>query len=306
MDVSIIIVNYNTCRLTADCIDSVFEKTRGIDFEVIVVDNASSDESPRILSEDRRITYLYLEENIGFGRANNAGLEHASGRNILFLNSDTLLRNNAVKILSDFLDTHPDTGVAGGNLFNADMKPGMSFQRLRPSLAWELNQMLFNVPARLRYGKTGTYFNTGSEPSEVGYVMGADMMVRKKTLEETGSFDPRFFMYFEETDLCARISESGRKIVSVPGAEIVHLEGKSVGKACTDKVNTRRIEMFERSRLTYYSKHFSRISNHILNAVYTFGLRLDSLIFTMTGRGYKKKVAEARLAAVRTLKKGMP
>ena len=123
MDVSIIIINYNTLDMTRACIDSIFEKTSSLDFEVILVDNNSKDNSKDFFEKDKRIIYVYNNDNLGFGVANNVGLKFAKGRNILFLNSDTLLVNNAIKILSDYLDGNSDVGACGGNLYNKDMTP---------------------------------------------------------------------------------------------------------------------------------------------------------------------------------------
>src|SRR5690554_917255 len=101
MDVSIIIVNYNTCKLTQECINSIYEYTSEISFEVIVVDNASHDESKEFLSKDTRINYLYQTSNLGFGKANNVGLTYATGKYVFFLNSDTYLTCNIIKELCD-------------------------------------------------------------------------------------------------------------------------------------------------------------------------------------------------------------
>ncbi|MDE7402043.1 MAG: glycosyltransferase, partial [Muribaculaceae bacterium] len=119
MDVSIIIVNYNTSKLVNDAIDSVIRHTAGIDYEIIVVDNATEDLSQTLKEySNPKIRTIQLSENVGFGQANNAALEIASGRNILFLNPDTKILNNAVTILSDYLDNHPECGVCVGILYN--------------------------------------------------------------------------------------------------------------------------------------------------------------------------------------------
>jgi len=143
MDVSIIIVNYNTAKLLMDAIDSVFEKTEGVTYEIIIVDNNSPSNPKDILIEryGDKIIYLGLSENIGFGRANNEAAKIAKGRNLFFLNPDTILLNNAVKILSDYLDDNPCVGCCGGNLVDRDGKPTKSFSRYFDSLLFdEINQ----------------------------------------------------------------------------------------------------------------------------------------------------------------------
>ena len=225
MDVSVIIVNYNTRQMTDEAINSVYEHTSGIDFEIILVDNASADGSKEFFENKDGITYIYSQENLGFGKGNNLGLKYAKGRNILFLNSDTLLRNNAIKILSDYIDANPDVGICGGNLFNFEGKPTISYEIKRPSLIRELNKVL---GGRIyKYFYKDITFNSNKKVKEVGYVSGADFMTRKSILDKYGAFSPEFFMYYEETELANRINKAGYKIISVPDAEIVHLQGMS-------------------------------------------------------------------------------
>ena len=125
MDVSIIIVNYNTIKVLLTAIASIVEKCNGFSYEIIIVDNNSSDSSQSTLNErySDRVKLLYLPENIGFGRANNEGIKIAIGRYVLFLNPDIILIENSIKILSDYLDSHPSVGIVGGNLYTPDLKP---------------------------------------------------------------------------------------------------------------------------------------------------------------------------------------
>lgn len=247
MDVSIIIVNYNTSILISKLMKTIEEKTEGISYEVIVVDNNPTERFAIDLKDYLdKIIYLPLKENVGFGSANNEGLKVAKGRNIFFLNPDTLLKNNALKILSDYLDLNEDLGVCGGNLFNAENEPTHSYQMVFPSLIWELNLLLGKCMLyRTLFGKSFT-FNYTDKVKEVAYITGADMMVKRSVLEEVGSFNPLFFMYYEETELSFRIHKAGYKICSIPQAEIFHLEGKSVEN------NLRKQKMMLASRKIYY------------------------------------------------------
>ena len=248
IDVSIIIVSYNTRELLRDCLYSLFENTKSLSFEVIVVDNESSDGSARMIQEFfPKVKILNSGENVGFGRANNIGIKEARGRNIFLLNPDTILLNNAIKILSDFLDSHDEVAVCGGNLYNVDKEPTHSFLRYLPSVFGELDQLTGYKLAKWRYGKSFE-FNHDNCPLSVGYITGADMMIKKKVLEEVGYFDTDFFMYFEETELTYRIRKAGYKIMSVPESCIVHLEGKS------HSLKENRERMFLTSRRLYYKK----------------------------------------------------
>lgn len=246
IDVSIIIVNYNTCKLTSECIDSIIDKTTGLTYEVILVDNASTDGSRVLFEKDTRISYIYNPENIGFGRANNLGISIAQGRNIFFLNSDTLLINNAVKILSDYLDTHAQIGAVGGNLYTKTYHPMHSFQRLTPSLLNEINECSGKILSKLFFGKNIEH-NFTQSPLSVAYITGADLMIRKEILTSIGGFNPIFFMYYEETELSYRIKKAHYKIYSVPSAKIIHLEGGSF----TPEQKVTRFIMSRNSLYTY-------------------------------------------------------
>lgn len=247
-DLSIIIVNYNVLSLLQLCLDSLEHWVRGISYEIIVVDNASNDGSAQVLSQDRRLTYVYLEENVGFGRANNRGLELATGRNILFLNPDTGLLHDAPSVLCHYLDTHPEVGACGANLLTPQLTPNQSFMRYRPGLMWELHQLSWNLWFRLR-GDRNLFFNHGTRPLSVGYITGAALCVRRSVLDQVGAFDADFFLYFEETDLCYRIALAGYALHNVPQARIIHLEGGSVASA-------QKVERMRQSRKIYQRKHF--------------------------------------------------
>ncbi|WP_270546432.1 glycosyltransferase family 2 protein [Butyricimonas paravirosa] len=248
IDVSIIIVSYNTREFLRECLYSLFEKTKSLSFEVIVVDNESSDGSVQMIQElFPQVTILNSGENVGFGRANNIGIKEAQGRNVFLLNPDTILLNNAIKILSDFLDSHDEVAVCGGNLYNVDKEPTHSFLRYLPSVFGELDQLTGYKLSKWCYGKSFE-FNHNNRPLHVGYITGADMMIKKIVLDEVGCFDPDFFMYFEETELTYRIRKAGYKIMSVPEACIVHLEGKS------HSLKENRERMFLTSRRLYYKK----------------------------------------------------
>lgn len=290
MDVSIIIVNYNTIALLVEAIESIFKKSKGFNFEIIVVDNNSTDSSKQILFEKygNSVIYVALPENVGFGRANNEGLRIAKGRNILFLNPDIELQNNAIKILSDYLDEHSDVGVVGGNLFSEEGNPTLSFSRILPSIWSEFDEFwLKGMFLRVLYGRNLT-FNYLRRPLKVGYVCGADMMVPMKVLKEVGFFDPEFFMYFEETELSYRISHKRYKIMNIPDAKITHLEGKSF------KIKEEKIYQFIKGRFIYYKKTSNYFCRTIANFQYWLNLYLRYLIWSVFDK-QKKHIMEIYL-----------
>lgn len=265
MDVSILIVNYHTSALINDCIASILDKVRDVDYEIIIVDNDTEDLTSAIkFAGDQRIRLLHLPENVGFGRANNAGAALARGRYLFLLNPDTLLLNDAVGILCRFLDTHPLCGACGGNLFDTDMSPALSFRRTLPGITWELNELLHCIPEKIAFGRSPRHNFTG-KALKTAYITGADLMMPRKLFEDIGGFFPGFFMYYEETDLCNRIKKKGYSIWSVPQAEIQHLEGKSFN---TGKVNETKFSYSEKGRLLYYSRNVGRISRWISDRIY--------------------------------------
>jgi GT2 family glycosyltransferase len=283
MDVSVIIVNYNTVSYLTDAIDSVLEKTKDIEFEIIVVDNNSSDNSKFILEEKYggRVIYLGLAKNVGFGQANNIGAAAARGRNLFLLNPDTVLLDNAIKILSDFLDRNAHVAVCGGNLFDEAHWPACSFCRLFPSIADELNRLFLNFPARIFYGRNMT-FNYTNKPVEVAFVIGADMMTRKSIFDDLAGFDKDFFMFFEEIELEYRIHRLGYKIFNVPDAHIVHLEGKSISNAA-------RYPKYLAARSIYLNKTQKRTAIFLINIVFYVEAVFRLVIFTVMGN--KEKIA---------------
>lgn len=287
MDVSVIMVNYNTCEMTMNAIKSILEKTTDISYEIIVVDNGSTDRSKEIFENDSRISYIYSEKNLGFGRANNLGLKIAKGRNILFLNTDTLLLNNAVKILSDYIDSDDKIGVCGGNLYSKEGKPAVSFERFFPGPLKTLNYLTKGFLYKSIFRNIS--FNHSSHPIEVAYVCGADMMVKRSVLDECGSFSPQYFMYYEETDLCRRIKKSGKRIRVVPDAKIIHLEGGTVNKN-NPGFNYRKFEMQSVSRKifikTAHGPFYRCLDKFLLLALY----RISGLLKPIEKKHYYKLI----------------
>lgn len=246
MDVSIIIVNYNTSKLLTDCINSIKEKTYGINYEIIVVDNSSIDDSVSILKlyyQDVKV--IESKENLGFGKANNLGAKSANGKYLLLLNTDTLLINNAIKIFYDFMEeeSSKDIGACGGNLYKSDFQPNFSYSSHFPSLF-----NIFCYRAHLQFLIKNESFNNSGNIKNVAIIIGADLFIRKKVFYELNGFDPRFFMYVEDGDLSYVMKKNNYRVVSNPNAKIIHLQGKSSNTIFKYKME------FE-SYLIYFRKH---------------------------------------------------
>lgn len=260
-DISIVIVNYNTWDLLLNCISSIYEKTFDVTYEIIVVDNNSLGGIPiYALEKYPDVTYLSLDQNKGFGNANNEALKYISGEYVCFLNPDTLLINNALLILFRYLQRNKNVGICGANLYTEQLKPNMSYAKF-PSLCDEL----FSVFGIIRQ-KTdmSTVFNFGSSKVLDGYISGADIFIRRSLLSNF-AFDPDFFMYYEDVELSYRIKKKGFEIHSVPDAKIIHLQGMSLEKLVAGKMST--ILLLIRSKLLYFKK-VSKYSYLIYMAYY--------------------------------------
>ncbi len=280
MDVSVIIVNYNTKKLLQNCIQSVIEKTHDIQYEIIVVDNASIDGSSEMIESFFPTVKLIAEKNnLGFGRANNVAAKIAQGTYLFLLNSDTLLLNNAIKILVDFLNHHANAGICGSQLFNQDLSPATSFQRL-PSLIAEWKVCF--APFLLQK-KQPIY----SSPTKVGFISGADIMIRKTLFDELQGFDPHFFLYFEETELTYRVKQLKYLVWFVPDAHIIHF-GEQSGEPNAQKIDKWTFAETWYSRFLYAHKTSGyQNSNWIFRIHMGKGILAQSL-FQLIGNQAKK------------------
>ena len=250
-DVSIILVNYNTAQMTVECLKSVYEKTKDIDFDVFVVDNASKDNSCKLIEQNFPDVHLIRsKENLGFGRANNLAITQSNAKYVFLLNTDTLLINNAVKIMFDFMENNENAGACGGNLYSKDDSHTISyFNSLKLKDKFVHTFHLFNLFPDVKNRVFNKGYNEKNECKEVEVISGADLMLRKEVLDKTGSFDSDFFLYFEESELQFRIRKNGYKIFIVPDSQIYHLEG-----ATTTKNRKARRYEFLRGEYLYLKK----------------------------------------------------
>lgn len=280
-DVSIIIVSFNTRDMLRDCIVSIKQKTLGCSYEVIVVDNDSHDGSVEMLrNEFPEVRVIEAGSNLGFGRANNLGMEQALGKYIFLLNSDTLLLNDAV---SEFFRKAEDneirkvkTGVLGTILLGKDHNPCHSFGRFITP-ATELRETLAKY-LRFLKDRENTCPDLVTESRMVDYVTGADMFLPKKVFEDIGGFDDDFFMYCEEVDWQKRMNEHGYSRLIVEGPKIMHLEGGSDPKH-RKSWSPNRLGNLYRSRRLYRKKHYDRRTLPYFRAL-LFMLDLPSILLT--------------------------
>lgn len=275
MDVSIVIVNYNTFQMTNDCIDSIIKNTKGIEYEIILIDNSSTDDSKSRFEKDSRIKYVYSYENMGFGRANNVGMMLAKGKYIFLLNSDTVLINNAIKIFFDYAEDHNEKAFYGCWLENKEGKRIHSGDTL-PTVKTILGELCKSyIPGRAEGDRMITY--SDDECYRIGYITGADLFFHRSVYEETKGFDHNYFMYCEESDWQRRASKQGIFSYILRAPRIIHLNGGSqVEKSSVFNNNKFRRKI--RSQNYYIRKEYNRFEYFIYRITY-ISLYIPKLIF---------------------------
>lgn len=300
MDVSIIVVNWNTKALLCDCLKSIYEQAGDVDFEVIVIDNASTDGSVEMVKKSfPQVTLIENSENRGFAAANNQGIAIAKGRYVLLLNSDTIVLASAIAKTVSFADSHPEVGVVGCRVLNSDrtlQKTCFMF----PSI---LNMILSSTylyklfPRSRFFGRERMTWWDRNDIREVDVVTGCFMLVKREAIEQVGIMDERFFMYGEETDWCYRFKQAGWKILFAPCAEIIHLGGQSARKnAATMTVQLRR------SILQFMKKHHGWPAFRVacfLTALF-FAFRVPAWLFVSIFAPGKRKQSFTKIRAYLT------
>jgi GT2 family glycosyltransferase len=258
-DVSVVIANWNGEKLLRDCLKSIYHHTKRVSFEVIVSDDRSPDRSVEFVR--RHFPHVIVrvnEKNSGFARTNNAALPYVRGRYTFLLNNDTILQNDAISELVHVFDENVDVGVAGGLLINPDGTLQHAYGDF-PSVFTELGRAL-NVISR---GVWQWFPNLAVIPREtqkltdVGYIVGANLMIRTSLARKLGLFDEAFESYFEDTDLCYRVHQTGFRVVFTSTARIVHLFGATFGKN-DDAPSERKARLMERGFVRFCRKHYSR------------------------------------------------
>jgi len=250
MDISIIIVNWNTRDLLKSCLESIYKTIRDISYEIIVVDNGSRDGSVAMLQEKYpEIRLIQNEENRGFGAANNQAMRIMTGRYALLLNSDAVLAENAVRELFTFMEAKSDAAMACGQLLNVDGSKQNSVASFPNLLTLLTNTSLLECLLPNRY--PSKRYNH-DKPIEVDSCIGACLLVRKKAIEDVGMLDERYFFFFEETDWAYQMKEAGWKVFHVPTAFIYHFQGQSIGRDIQSRIE------FYRSRYQFFRKWKSR------------------------------------------------
>lgn len=235
MDVSVVMINYNTFELAKNAIESIFSHTDNLEYEIILIDNNSPDQSGKKLYNHfgDKIRFIQANDNLGTSKAFNKCVEMSKGKYILWLNSDIIVYNNFIYKLFVYMESNSECGISGGNLFDRDNKPTHSYLLQLPSLKTikKLKSSINLIINKLFKTNIKKQFNFSDQPKEVGYITGADMMIRRAVIDEIGGFDEDIFMYSEETEFTYRMKKkTSYKVISVPQATMQHFESGSFGE----------------------------------------------------------------------------
>jgi GT2 family glycosyltransferase len=269
MDLSIIVVNWNTVALLRACLRSIDVHANNIDYEVIVVDNGSSDGSQEAVAADFPNAHLICNaENLGFARACNQGLRLAAGRYLFLLNSDTEVLGSALSTMVSFLDDHPNVGIVGASMRAADGTRQFSCS-LAPLSSWRmLSEHALNTlcPENTVTKRNRVLSWTYDVPFEVDWVSGGALMIRRLTMVQVGLLDESFFMYTEDADWCFRAKKTGWKVFHLPDAAIYH----RIGGSKPDQPQF-SADLIRKGRIRFQRKHYGLLSSLGLRLLYRLG-----------------------------------
>jgi GT2 family glycosyltransferase len=279
MDLSVIIVNWNTRQLVMESLQSLYRAIGDFSMEVFVVDNGSSDGSVEaVRTTFPRVILVANTKNIGFAKANNEALRRARGKYFLFLNTDVILHGDAVAALLEFMEKTPQAGIVGAQLLNPDGTKQNSFDNFPTLLSEGLNKSLLRMFFPNRFPSKRLSL---SSPTAVESVIGACMMVRKDAVDEVGPMDEDYFFFMEETDWCYRVRQRGWGVYLVPQAQAVHLQGGTA-----DRVKVQAKLEYYRSRYFFFKKHRGTLQAGVLRGILllklSMSLPLHSLLCMFT------------------------
>lgn len=260
-DVSLIIVSFNTREVLRESLQSVERERGDLRLEIFVVDNNSRDGSVEMVEICfPHVRILRSQVNLGFGAANNVAIELAQGEFIVLLNSDAFLQPHSLQISFNRMNENKDVGLAGGRLVGRDLALQPS-ARMFPGIFSDflvLSGLAHRFPKSRFFGRFDRTWADPMLPAEVDWVPGAFSIIRAEALRRVGLFDPDFFLYSEEVDLCLRIQNAGYKIMYWPDIEVIHIGGESSRQIKSLEMSSAGAQLIRwrmRSTLLYYRKH---------------------------------------------------
>jgi GT2 family glycosyltransferase len=305
MELSIILVSYNTKDLLRQCLSSIYDQTRGIDFEVFVVDNASKDGTREMLdAEFSKLHVIKNDENLVFAAANNQAMRLASGEFVLLLNSDTVIIDGAIQRTVGEMKNHSKAGILGCRLVNPDGSPQLYSSRF-PTIAQTFSEAFFLYRIVL-FDSPGKEDSRGNEDlglREVDFVCGAFMMIRRAVLELVGLLDERYFMYSEDTDFCFRVKKAGYEVLFLSQVAVIHYGGVTLRSLESLLLNLHRNHFY------FVKKNYPPWEYFFIAVLKYVGMILRIFVYAVYGflagdQSYLKKSAEYAKITASLLKGG--
>lgn len=250
-EISVVIVNWNTKDLLRACLESVYKYPPAVDFDVVVVDNASTDGSQEMVKANfPQARLIQNEANVGFAKANNQAIRESKADFVLLLNSDAEVLEDSINGLYNLLTKNPKVAVVGPLIKNPGGRIEESCGAIQTPLAIIATKLYRLSPTLFRFMRSWTSHRVPVGLEKVGWVTGACMMLRKAALDESGLFDENIFMYFEDADLCYRIGRMGWDVLVDSSIEIFHHRGAS------DSGQKKSNPAYRKSMWYFYKKHF--------------------------------------------------
>ncbi len=261
-DIGIIILNYNSSDHTVRCVNSIIQQSKSpLIYKIVVVDNNSQPEEFKKLDQIKgndSVLIFRSRINAGFGAGNMLGINFCSARYYFFLNNDTLLKNDNLKILFDFMEKHPEAGISSGQMYDAEGNPGINFNYIPDLKLKLLGAGFLRLLYPSRYPRKGRLYY---DPVLVPVINGSSLFVRATAFEKIGGFDPVFFLYCEEEDLAIRLKKAGLLCYLIPEAKYIHFQGQS--SASSSKINYPYLKEFYISQHYLYRKHYGVLASWI-------------------------------------------
>ncbi|OPA76072.1 glycosyl transferase family 2 [Paenibacillus selenitireducens] len=287
MDLSIIILNYNTRQLTLDCLQSVYSSITKFSYEVIIIDNHSKDDSVQHFQQQYPMaTLIANEDNVGFSRANNQGIRIAQGRYILLLNSDTIVEPDTLDIMIRFMDEQPNVGASGCKVVLPDGSLDKACRRGFPTpsasfyYAFGFSKLFPNNP---RFNQYQLGYLSSDESYPIDCLVGAFMLVRREAIDQVGMLDEEFFMYGEDIDWCYRIKEAGWQIYYYAETKITHYKGAS-----SRRKPYKIIYEFHRAMYLFHRKHYRKKYAILTNGLVYIGIFVKFMMSLVKNKMLRK------------------
>lgn len=258
VDMSIVLVCWNNKAYLDPCLKSLYEGGLKSSFDVVVVDNGSTDGSQQMLAEKYpAVALIQNEKNMGLGKASNQGIEATNGRYVLLLNNDTLVNGPALDVLVEYLDAHPEAGATAGKLLN----PDGSFQSGFASFSTLLEEFLIVTHIGEMLWPGYPSHGDSNEIKETGWMSSACLLVRRAALDQVGLLDESYFIYGDEADLQYRLNKAGWKVVFLPNSSIIHFGGRSMDR-------WKRRKMVYRGKMMFYKKNYGFLNTLLLRMMF--------------------------------------